>query len=236
MLNIRKSKFLALFLSALILFTSCNNDSLSLENSSTPKKETSTKLNLTGEDYFKAIFFSEGVLAKQIPALKPMNDFLNTLTEEQRIVYLNFQSDLIDSLKSKNENYFSTFKEKMTSNNLYIIDSYLQTVSKDVEDFAYSQTDKTKTEINEIVRTYKNDIGFDANPKEGTCFGSVALVIVVVIVISIAINLTYQYTKVQSSPDPYNPGKGPVLAALESIAPDAPEINKANVIIQISNL
>ena len=104
-------RFISFSLCLILFITSCSQyESYEQQNSN-----TEIRTNISGEELFKAIYFADGELSKQISGLKDVTKTVNALSETETLQYRNIQSAFFNYCKGKDPLYFSNFKKSIMS-------------------------------------------------------------------------------------------------------------------------
>ncbi|UGU15381.1 hypothetical protein LS482_17070 [Sinomicrobium kalidii] len=80
----------------------------------------------SGEDLFRGVYFLQGEAAHRIKSYEDAILKINELDNEAQATLNDFYDDLIQEIKKIDPGYFDTFKEQMTSNNVYAIEHQLE--------------------------------------------------------------------------------------------------------------
>ena len=151
---VRKPLF-AMFLSFLILFTSCQPHEL-LENSNNLSNSILKKtVDYDAEEIFKSIVFGDGAYTHKIPALHNLNILENFKTEEEINTFRNTQSDIIEYIKKRDKNYFNEFKKGILSGNPTTISNTLGSASKHLTPYVNEQLALQGLTMEKAISSYK---------------------------------------------------------------------------------
>ena len=165
----KKKKKIAFLLSFIILFISCSKDNL-VQNEL--GEESPNKLSkFSGEDIFNGIIFYEGEVAKIFPTTHEQTVIKTKLNSDILKKLHKVQSDIIDVLKAKDPEYFTNFKNIITTGNHLTIRNQLMQSSMDIREVASklhnldiskrmtAENLANKLYVNSRINSIKNDDG-----------------------------------------------------------------------------
>lgn len=199
---------MALFMSFLILFVSCNQDDIN----------TNIALNeLSGEELFKSIIFVDGEATSSIPILDNINIYETLGSQEKIDEYKRLQNETIEFIKKQSPNYFNEFKSNITSKDAQKISSTLNEVGNYLIPFANERLKVHGIKAEDIVKDYKDKFNVDElsinNSSKEVCLYE-AIVIVAVAVAAAAVYIwaavarwevvTYPDAQIQKQGSLYN--------------------------------
>ncbi|WP_439490099.1 hypothetical protein [Algoriphagus sp.] len=117
--KISKSPFVLSMLILSLLLVSCGTETDYVS-------QEIGKSQISGEEIFGQIYFlNESNLFSSIPAYAGAKQKLNSLTDEQRLVYSNFTRKIYNTISEIDSEFFENFRTKMTSKDPYVIQAEL---------------------------------------------------------------------------------------------------------------
>ncbi|MBN8640853.1 MAG: hypothetical protein J0L86_03490 [Flavobacteriales bacterium] len=149
------SKFMkktSIFLALLVLFNSFGYELKTQKNGSTSTTNT-------GEEYFNAIYFKKGPLAKAVYKGELDNLIEDNYSEQQKIEVAEIQQMIYNSIIKSNPRFISEFKSGIESNDLLTIESTIKRGSKLISE-TFQSMDKKLLEKNKVYQTYS--VGYEA--------------------------------------------------------------------------
>lgn len=144
-------KKISIFMAFLILF---NSFGYALET----QKNVSRYTTHSGEEYFNAIYFKKGPLAKAIYKGELDTLIEDNYTEHQKMEVTEIQQMIYNSITKSNPSFILEFKSGIESNDLLIIENTMKKGSKLISD-TFQNMDKKLLEKNTVYKTYS--IGYD---------------------------------------------------------------------------
>ena len=193
----KQAKKIALLLSISLMFVSCSQYD---DNSTDPQANevaTSLKRNakITGEELFKSIVFSDGVLASELPSLMSISN-INQLTDSELVKYREMEEEAVTFLKNIDVNYFNKFQEKMYTTDPETISLSLKQIVTDLIPFINSKLALQNLSIDKITTSLKKDANGSISIESANTqmkemcavwvIGLVAVAVVVLAVVAIA--------------------------------------------------
>lgn len=208
-----------------ILFVSCStNEDTAAAGSA---QQTAVSKQYSGEDLFRGIFFSEGVVASKLSNYGKFEDVKGQLNAEQKKELLTLQNELISYISKNDPTYFSKFQKSINSGNPVVIRAAIaeskgtlkQAVLKitnvnltDVEKKINMEKAKGVVDLNKI-KDLKTQLGNNPynSSKEVAVFPVWAVAVVVAVVVAVAVYADVVYWSViEPVPlDPEDPIIGP---------------------------
>ncbi|MES1249476.1 MAG: hypothetical protein ABUL46_02265, partial [Chitinophaga rupis] len=136
---------LGLTLAVVFLFSSCSRSHVA--NSSSISQLKLSNSDLTGENYFKAVFFIDGPLSV---ALEDYQEFsINRLAPNAETLKKtrDFQNKVIDYIRSGDAAFFDHFKTSITSGNYSVVKSTINSSAKRYLSALSALTGKSLTDV-----------------------------------------------------------------------------------------
>lgn len=217
MKSIRKqASKISIFLALSLLFISCSqNESFNVPNTNGGSQNLKTNL-YTGQDLFKGIFFSEGVVASRLSNYEKFNQIKSQFNKEERKKLVELQNDLIEYISKNNPTYFLTFEKSINSGNPVIIRNEIEKSKILLKEAVTKVTNINFNEVQEsidiekakgVVRLDKiKDLKMKLAPSNNydstnvvAVFPVWAVAIVVAVVVEVAVYVDVVYWSVQSA-------------------------------------
>lgn len=175
----------------------------------------------SGEEIFKSIIFADGLITEKIPSLINYAPHKINFTDSELIEYRKIQNNVIEYLRSLNNNYMEEFKTNILSKNHVQISNELNKSKNDLFNFFKKDLKKDNIDIENLVNEYQNgEIGGTIG-EDGVAMW---VVITVILVIGIVIAATLTKTKGE------DPVGGPVIFAKQS------SLSNEILVAEIANL
>ena len=150
---------LGLTLAAVFLFSSCSRSHADKSSRLSQLKVSST--DMTGENYFKAVFFIDGPLSialedyqeLSISKLAPNADVLKKARD--------FQNKIIDHLRAEDASFFDHFRTAITSGNYTLVKSTINSAAKRYLGALSTLTGKDLSDVHpeSVIRDFSKQYG-----------------------------------------------------------------------------
>lgn len=198
------AKQIALVMSVSILFVSCSaNEDSSTVSSVQPN-------NVSGQDLFKGIFFSEGALAKDLSNYQQFTNVKSQLTDKENKELADLQDDIVVYISKHHPAYFEEFKKSIASKNPVVIRSEIAKSKIILKDAVLNITkvdlkqieskinlEKAKGVVNlDQIRNLKSQVTTKQNyssSKEVAIWPVAIAVLVVAVVLEVAVYVDIAY-------------------------------------------
>lgn len=92
---------------------SCSKETI--KTKSQAHSESKSSINMSGEDWFKVVYYGIGANADRIPSIAHMINLQENFSLSQREDYINGANQLIMEISKENQDFFINFKNAMNS-------------------------------------------------------------------------------------------------------------------------
>lgn len=119
------------------------------------------KLNYSGEEIFRGIFFSQGKLPTQIEALKPeheKSEIAMATNKNVKEFKIDFSNEIVKSIKLLDPTFFTQFKKQMESKNYYAIQLALTNGTKMIKAAGYKSKYSGFFKLSDDLESKKADL------------------------------------------------------------------------------
>ena len=182
---------LSFFLATLILFTSCEQYDNNLGTNLSEHNEV---------ELFKSIIFADGEITNNFETLADSRKMIENFDSEQLTKYRETQTKVINYITENNPIFFTSFKDKITSNNASLVSEAINESVYQVKAYLKEEMKLKNLEINKNLIEHENDLDLSDYNDDIISGVGVWLFVTVVVVLFIVINTTIDTNKTSGVP------------------------------------